>query len=341
MKNCFHFLFFASLMLIASCTKDAANTERLYERSITTDESDFEDTTFEADEADEANYITEVISQMKILKVWTKDSLPLLNPITEKKQKWAKRQILSTTAKTMFTLEGYGFRAQSAKSKVLAILKKDTIGFLEIVSWDTNKIVVNFPILVSTANTNILTTTFSLKFKIFVANDIATKNDVSTSKSRASISDELSLKALNGTASCADISMLQLAVKYRKDSLRLPTASPSHKLFFKTGNPAAAPVYTPQRGDIIFKDPGENFTYFGKEIVGVITSTDGTGGAYVKTFVKQSCTEPFIFPAFSKTIHCVQAQHSNLSVRAYRNQIIPVNETDYRITGTKFETYIR
>lgn len=104
----------------------------------------------------------------------------------------------------MFTLKGYGFGARNDTSKILALIKKDTIGYCNIITWADTMVVCDFPQLV---NQNYITKVFSIKFKLFKRKpNITTKSTIrieSRTKSKSCISNTMAESALNsGVSMC-------------------------------------------------------------------------------------------------------------------------------------------
>ena len=185
-------------LCILSCKKEVRDpsAERL-SGFVAPEPFDFaaEEKQFVEDETNnEDTYEPEAIL-MKVTYITTKDSLPYYkstDPTVTTKQKYGRRQIISDSFKTRMKLYGYGFKPQNANSKVLCRVKNDTIGFAEIISWSDTAIIYDIPSLPILYRNK----TFSMKFKVFCSNPVATKPPISRSKSRGCISQMLATTVL-------------------------------------------------------------------------------------------------------------------------------------------------
>ena len=216
---------------------------------------------FEDDDPDEIGWIGEDLtgeeldtraSTFKIHQVVATDSLPefqVTNPA--KKQKFGKRQIVSTTAKTRFWIRGIGFRVRTDSSNVKCYIKTVEQAGIEIVSWDSNQVVVDFPILTSQL---LIDNTFSIQFKIFRKNDNPLKANISRSRSRGCISRKKADAAIgivqSDTTTCYRPEMYYLMQKRTEVGY---TNTPSESIQNIDAN------YRPEPGDIIFRN-GNNTT---------------------------------------------------------------------------------
>ena len=156
--------------------------------------------------------LTERASTFKISQVVAADSLPIFqvaNPT--KKQKFGKRQIVSTTAKTRFWIRGIGFGVRGDSSSVQCFIKKVRQENPEIVSWDSTQVVVDLPVLTSDT---LINNTFSIQFKLFKKNLKNGKPNISRSRSRSCISDK---KAKTVVGEVCATSGLQLALNKRAE----------------------------------------------------------------------------------------------------------------------------
>lgn len=288
---------------------DDANDSDTFDYAAEEKQFAFDDT--DEDNAEAGYYITEASTSFKITSVKASEILPTKNPITGKSQRYGKRNILSSVAKTRITIVGEGFRSQTAKSKVLARIKFDTIGFCDIISWDSTRIVADLPILQNTKNVDALNKTFSLKISVFRESDKTTVVETIRTKSAASLSDLLSVIAINGT-NCEAISMFDYAKYFRRDSLHLSSVKKTAMPIFGDMTCSnQSPAYIPQVGDILFKKNGnvvENSVY------AIVTDRINTCTATVlaKTFVRQSCTDPLRIPPFAQ-----------VNFYQYSNTIVP------------------
>ena len=330
--------------LLSACRKDISNRDNLpADTQISlTDNFDFaadeaqyliDDT--EGDNDAENSYIADAATPMKIQGVFATDSLPILNPVTGKKQKYAKRQIVNTTAVTRFTLKGYGFKAQSDTSAIQAIIAKtkDTLSFAcQIISWSDTEIVLNLPTLTVQSA---IDKYFSLKLKVFRSNDKENKLAVSRTKSRACISRTGAETVSGGSPNCTGITSLDSALLYRTNTLGFGGFSQVHKLMNSTTLPL-------QVGDIVFETPGENFTFFGKDIAGVVTAVHNSTDVQVQVYAKKSCTEPTAFPSFYKSVRYTliptAAGNPNKKLKAIN---LDQDNTYYRLNSNYLGTYMR
>lgn len=287
MRTLFVVLSFAIISVIA-CKKETSDKLSVPAISSVTDNFE-EDTNFDADEYsdDEDSYQSEAATAMKVLYVTATDSLPYYSDIaTLKRQKYGRRQVVSTTAKTRFTLRGYGFKARSDTSKVQCIIKKDTLGYAEIVSWADSNIVVNVPILV---NAEAIAKQFSLKFKVFRSNDKLNKLPVSRVKSRASISSvQVAIVRAGttgsgsgtGTGNGSSVVFMTAAASF--DSIKAIRAS-----FGFGGYPAGTwsvinSDYTPQKGDVLSAQNSDAIDSTAVILLQDATTETANGSSYLR-----------------------------------------------------------
>lgn len=341
MKHLIAFIIFLFLSAVA-CKKDPEHSEDKVhaadsprELEVTDSADDFFDATFEADETegDLDNYETEAVNPLKILKIASSDSMQLYkDPFATvlKKLKYAKRQIAFDTAKTRFTLYGEAFDIRSDSSKVLAIIKKDTLGLCEIVSWDTNKIVLDLPIIAH-SYTNM---TFSVRFKVFRKNPIVGKKSIYRTKSRACIGQTLAknTKAAANVQKCADVIIFGTALAWRKSNLGLSAYSSTHNYFNSS-------YQGPQVGDILIEATTENFTFFGKDITGIVTKVNSPTDIVVESFIKESCTDPELYPRSHTSMRYISQP---VPCCPLRKRFAPATATtDERFGTMYYEIYMR
>ena len=217
-------------------------------------------------------------SPFKILKIWTNDSLPAINPITNKTQKYGKRQIVSTVKKTRFYIDGYGFKPRNDSSYIKAIITKIEQNPVDIISWSDSAIVVDFPILTHAAA---LYKTFSISFRVYRSNDNPLKKDVYKSKSRTCISD-LQVQGLTSGSVKSPLSpecatSTGFAKKFRVDSMSLPNATINGFV------PLSIENYEPIRGEILYSQSS------GKEYLITEVTTSGIKARLFKYTTGATC----------------------------------------------------
>ena len=239
-----------SICLFQYACKDSrfTNIENIESVEAQTDDAD-------PDDPDEIGYAVESVepselderaSAFKIMQVITNDSLPIYRPDgSGKKQKYGKRQIVSTTAKTRFFLKGYGFKPQSDSSNVKAYIKNVEQPNVDVISWSDTLVTVDFPILTSQL---LIEKTFSIKFKIFRANDKAGRTNTTRVRSKSCISSVQALSALNGTSTvgnCTPTTEIQCRQLATAKLQELGKTFPTSNLDTLTAS------YVPQIGDVI------------------------------------------------------------------------------------------
>ncbi len=278
---------------------------------ITRDESveddDPDEIGYAFDDPEYSGELEERASTFKIVQVLTADSLPVYKPDgSGKKQKYAKRQIVSTSARTRFTLIGYGFKSQIADtSKVVAYIKGVEQPNVEIVSWSDTVVVVDFPVLTSEL---LINNTFSIKFKLWRANDKQGRTNVSRTKSKSCISD---VKA--ATVKSCGLAPYDYIVKYRRDSLGLTT--PVNITYVNINNSSYQNLskYVPTVGDIVFIPANTENAAFDPDAVGIVTAIRSfpVGTFDILTRVTANCTNLSLFPAInSKLVYKLEAANS-------------------------------
>ena len=265
---------FILILFSASCQKDMVHSSN--DQSTPTDAFDYvaDEAAFCVDETegdDENDYNSDIATPMKVTEVIGSDSLPIINPATQKKQKYARRQILSTNGKSRFMIRGYGFKAQSDTSKVIATIKTDTLGICNIISWSNTQIVVDVPKLEFQTH---IDKQFSLKFRVYRSNDKLNKLPVSRVKSRACISDVQAnvrvglWKPLETSAAWAFIN--QKRIELGKPPFPLPVANGSGGYMGQTHQFQVGSVLVPEDfyaygGPAIIIQVVSNGTFYTKE----------------------------------------------------------------------------
>lgn len=249
------------------------------------------------DDPEHSGELEERASTFKIVQVTTADSLPIYRTDgSGKKQKYAKRQIVYTSAKTRFTLRGYGFKAQVPDtSKVFAYIKNVEQPNVEIVSWSDSVVVVDFPILTSDL---LINNTFSIKFKLWRANEVSGRTNLSRVKSKSCISD-VKAATVRGCSSA-----YQYIVNYRRDSLGLTTpVSPTFNNVNFTSYQNLA-KYQPTVGDILLIPSSNESVAYDSDAIGIVKSIRSfpVGTFDVMTRVRENCTNPSLFPATNTTL---------------------------------------
>lgn len=323
------------LLSVIACKKEAGDKVHAVDASSITDDDSFFDATFEADEneGDLEDYQTEVTNPVKVLKVTSTDSMnqykdPNATPL--KRLKYGKRQIAFDTTSTEITLEGVAFDVRSDSSKVLCVIKKDTLGFAQIVTWDTNKIVLTLPALAQSYS-NI---TFSVKFKLFRKNPIAGKKSIYRTKSRAFIGQTLAknTRGAAGVQQCKDIIIFGTALAWRKTNLNLTAYNTNHNYF---GSNYAGP----QVGDILIEATVENYTKFGEDITGIVKQVTSPTDIIVESFIKESCNDPELYPRSHTTMRYLLLPIPSNSAR---KRWVPATATqDERFQTMYYEIYMR
>lgn len=208
-------------------------------------------------------------SYFKIYAVTTADSLPIYRS-DGKKQKYAKRQIISTIDSTTFFIKGVGFKVRNDSSYIKAYIKNvQQGGNLKIESWTDTAITVKYPPLTDSL---FIKKTFSIKFKVFRANDKAGKPNVSRVKSKSCISD-FQAKPLIGYVCNSLTNQINVA----RQTYNLPE-KPSAKFYKMDGN------YHPMAGDLLstFDDRMEETTAL------VLTTPSDKTGTFTGRFIKEN-----------------------------------------------------
>lgn len=260
--------------------------------------------------------LTERASTFKISQVVGTDSLPVFqvaNPT--KKQKFGKRQIISTTAKTRFTIRGIGFGVRNDSSSVKCYIKKVEQSGIDIVSWDSTQVVVDFPVLTSQL---LIDNTFSIQFKLFVKNANPIKASVSRSRSRSCISS-VKAASLNSTGGsgyspyCDSTIFVNYLYSVRKDIV-----TNCNKSIMNQNALDITSSYVPRVGDIIVKDAYRNSNFYHSNIL-VVTELRAN-----KSFIAQSiptvfdqnsnCNSPYVTPLYTDVLTYTDL---NANVRAY------------------------
>ncbi len=239
-----------------ACTK-SENTDMKKDASIETEwyNPEQSDNDADPDDPDEIGYAVDIADPeqleeralaFKIMQVITTDSMPAFRTDgSGKKQKYGKRQIVSTTAKTRFFLRGYGFKPLSDSSRVKAYIKNVEQPSLDIINWSDTLVTVDFPILTSPL---LIEKTFSIKFKLFRANEKAGKPNISRSRSKSCISSVQAAATLNGTTTtgnCVPTTETQSRQLATAKLIELGKTFPTSAVATVTAS------YNPQIGDVL------------------------------------------------------------------------------------------
>jgi hypothetical protein len=228
---------------------DIENIEHVENTGDEYDPNDPDEIGYTVDTA-EPSQLEERASTFKIMQVITNDSLPIFRPDgSGKKQKYGKRQIVSTTAKTRFFLRGYGFKSQSDSSTVKAYIKNVEQPNINIISWSDTLVTVDFPILTSQL---LIEKTFSIKFKIFRANDKAGRTNTTRVRSKSCISSVQAATAIGGSVIVGNTDLplpTDSYINFRINQYRISFGKSSFQ------NPSLVRYdsnYIPQVGDVLY-----------------------------------------------------------------------------------------
>jgi hypothetical protein len=202
------------------------------------------------------------------------------------------------------------------------MVKNDTFGNCDIISWDTNRIVVDVPILPAQYKS-----TFSLKLKVWRSHDKYGKLPVSRTKSRACINAAFADSLLNGK--CTDRKMRNEIVKYRRNILGITNnVSPNTNTINSTfeNHPLAVNDIVSPTASVENPDLED----YGKIVCGVVKQVQGNGRYLIHVIYREDCGEFNLYPRFSGDIVFQASDRFGPSHPSYglRQKLTPVSNTN-------------